>query len=50
MKNNNFVKKLTKFLKNKNTITILGVVLCVIILYVAYNYRVKQAINPVLLR
>lgn len=48
MKNNNFVKKLTKFLKNKNTITILGVVLCVIILYVAYNYRVKQAINPVL--
>lgn len=48
MKNNNFMKKLSKFLKNKNTITILGVVACVIILYVAYNYRVKQAINPVL--
>lgn len=48
MKNNNFMKKLSKFLKNKNTITILGVVLCVIILYVAYNYRVKQAISPVL--
>ena len=48
MKNNNFMKKLSKFLKNKNTITILGVVLCVIILYVAYNFRVKQAISPVL--
>lgn len=48
MKNNNFMKKLSKFFKNKNTITILGVVLCVIILYVAYNYRVKQAISPVL--
>lgn len=48
MKNNNFVKKLTKFLKNKNTVTILGVIACVVILYVAYNLRVKQAINPVL--
>ena len=48
MKNSNFGKKVIKFLKNKNTVTILGVVLCVIILYIAYNYRVKQAISPVL--
>lgn len=48
MKNNNFMRKLTKFLKNKNTVTILGVILCVVVLYVAYNYRVRQAISPVL--
>lgn len=48
MKNNNFLRKVTKFLKNKNTVTILGVLACILILYVAYNYRVKQAINPVL--
>lgn len=48
MKNNNFLRKVAKFLKNKNTVTILGVLACILILYVAYNYRVKQAINPVL--
>lgn len=48
MKNSELGKKIIKFLKNKNTVTILGVIACVVILYVAYNYRVKQAISPVL--
>ena len=36
-----------KFLQNKNTVTVLGVVAAIIILYVAYNMRVQSAINPI---
>lgn len=36
-----------KFLRNKNTVTILGVIGGVLVLYFSYNYRVKQAIEPV---
>ena len=36
-----------KFLQNKNTVTVLGVVVAIIILYVAYNMRVQSAINPI---
>ena len=37
---------LKKFLSNKNTVTILAVFVGVVFLYVAYNMRVKQAIEP----
>lgn len=43
----NFSFKLKKFFQNKNTVTILGVVLGVLILYFGYNYRVNQAIQPI---
>lgn len=33
---------LSKILKNKNTITILGVVICLVILYVGYSIRINQ--------
>ena len=33
---------LTKFLKNKNTVTILGVIACLIILYAGYTMRINQ--------
>lgn len=36
-----------KFLQNKNTVTVLGVIAAIIILYVAYNMRVQSAINPI---
>lgn len=36
-----------KFLTNKNTITILGVLAGVIALYIGYNYRVSQAVTLV---
>ncbi|MBR3049719.1 MAG: hypothetical protein IKG58_04105 [Bacilli bacterium] len=36
-----------KFLSNKNTVTVLGVVLAVAVLYISYNHRVKTAISPV---
>ena len=36
------MKGLSKFLKNKNTVTILGVVLCMAILYIGYSTRINQ--------
>lgn len=37
-------ESLKKFLGNKNTVTIIGVVLCIIILYVGYNIRINQKV------
>jgi len=36
------MKGLNKFLRNKNTITILGVLACIAILFVGYNIRINQ--------
>ncbi len=36
------MKGLNKFLKNKNTVTILGVLVCLIILYAGYTMRINQ--------
>lgn len=36
-----------KFFTNKNTVTVVGVLLAVVVLYVGYNYRIKSAINPI---
>jgi len=36
------MKGLSKFLKNKNTVTILGVLLCLVVLYVGYSSRINQ--------
>lgn len=33
---------LSKILKNKNTVTILGVAICIVILYVGYSIRINQ--------
>lgn len=38
---------LKKFLQNKNTVTVIGIIAAIVILYVAYNMRVQSAINPV---
>lgn len=43
----NFSMTIKKFLTNKNTVTIVGVLLAVVILYIGYNYRIKSAINPI---
>ncbi len=42
----NFAFNIKKFLSNKNTVTILGVILGIVVLYFAYNFRVNQAIKP----
>lgn len=44
---NNFMISLKKFFKNKNTITILGVILIIIILFVGYRMQIKRQVNPV---
>ena len=43
----NIVTTVKRFLGNKNTVTILGVLLGILVLYIGYNYRVKQATMPV---
>jgi len=42
---NNLSKSMKKLLGNKNTVTIIGVVLCVVILYIGYNYRINQKVE-----
>lgn len=42
---NNLSSSMKKFLGNKNTVTILGVVLCIVILYLGYNYRINQKVT-----
>ena len=44
---NNLTGGLKKFLGNKNTVTIVGVVLALVVLYVGYNWRINQAISPI---
>ncbi len=43
----NFSMTIKKFFTNKNTVTIVGVLLAVVVLYVGYNARIKSAINPI---
>ena len=42
---NNLSNSLKKFLGNKNTVTILGVFLCIVILWLGYNYRINQRVS-----
>lgn len=43
----NLLTTIKRFLGNKNTVTILGVIAGVLVIYIGYNFRVKQAIKPV---
>ena len=42
----NFMTNLKKFFTNRNTVTIIGVIAGVIVLWFFYSYRVRQAIDP----
>ena len=44
----NIVTTIKRFLSNKNTITIIGVLLGIVVLYIGYNWRVDQAIDTVM--
>lgn len=44
---NNMSTGLKKFISNKNTVTILGVLLMVVVIYIGYNWRVNVATNPI---
>jgi hypothetical protein len=43
----NILTTIKRFLSNKNTVTIIGVIAGILVLYIGYNYRVKQATTPV---
>lgn len=44
---NNFMTAVKRFFGNKNTVTIVGVLVCILVLYIGYNWRINQAINPI---
>ena len=41
---NKLSESMKKFIGNKNTITIIGVLLCIVILYIGYNARIEQKV------
>ena len=43
----NLTTGIKKFLSNKNTVTVVGAVLAIVVLYIAYNMRVQAAVNPI---
>lgn len=44
---NNLSMSMKKFLGNKNTVTIIGVVLCLVILWFGYNYQINKKVTLV---
>ena len=44
---NNFMISLKKFFKNKNTVTIIGVVLIIMILFFGYRYQIRKQVKPI---
>lgn len=44
---NNFVISFKRFIKNKNTVTILGVVAIIAVLFFGYRYQINKAVSPV---
>ncbi|MDO5568548.1 MAG: hypothetical protein Q4G04_00345 [bacterium] len=44
---NSLSKSIKKFLSNKNTVTILGVIGAIVVLYIGYNWRINAATEPV---
>lgn len=44
---NNFVISAKRFITNKNTVTIIGVIIILVILYYGYQSTINNAVNPV---
>ena len=44
---NNFILSARRFLKNKNTVTIVGVLLVILVLFLGYRYQIDKAVSPV---
>ncbi len=44
---NNITASVQRFMKNKNTVTILGIVIILIILYIGYSTQINNAVQPV---
>ena len=44
---NNFVVSFRRFIKNKNTVTILGVLAVILILFFGYRYQINKMVSPI---
>lgn len=44
---NNIMASAQRFLRNKNTVTILGIIIILIILYIGYSSQINNAVSPV---
>lgn len=44
---NNFIISLKRFFKNKNTVTILGILAVILILFFGYRYQINKMVSPV---
>lgn len=44
---NQFLASAQRFLKNKNTITIIGVIIILVLLYIGYSSQINQAVEPI---
>ncbi|MDD3452950.1 MAG: hypothetical protein PHN42_01565 [Bacilli bacterium] len=44
---NNFIISFKRFIRNKNTVTILGVMLVILILFLGYRYQINKAVSPI---
>ena len=43
----NLTTSFKKFMQNKNTVTVVGVIAAIFVLYIAYTMRINKAISPV---
>lgn len=44
---NNLMESAKRFFKNKNTVTIIGVIVILILLYIGYSTQINRAVSPV---
>ena len=44
---NNLLESFKRFFKNKNTVTIIGVIVILVLLYIGYSSQINKAVNPV---
>lgn len=44
---NNFTNSLKKVIRDKNTVTIIGVIVIIALLYLGYKWEIKKAVDPV---
>ncbi len=44
---NNLLESVKRFFKNKNIVTILGVLIILVLLYIGYSTQINRAVNPI---
>lgn len=44
---NNFIIAIKRFFKNKNTVTVVGVLLIILVLFFGYRYEINKLVSPV---